>query len=181
MKPSQYRQIPLSEDEKDLLLTIYQTRVRLFFTVYIILTAFALAYGFYYVDSRNSKTGKVYEYWEKNDDARFVSRTGMWMINFSFIELMLSVPGIFIVYKSILPFRKDIKSGMKDVVPYTIREKRYFALVDKYYFMLHDPHYPSHETDRDTFGAYEAEEVIDMYRARYSRYVFEVNDKFRLL
>lgn len=50
MEPGPYEQVPLTDDDKNLLLTIYNNRMRLLFSAYVILIAIAFFCSFKGID-----------------------------------------------------------------------------------------------------------------------------------
>ena len=110
-----------------------------------------------------------------------VSGNQMILINIVLLESMLIIPGIFIFFRRIYPYRKDLKLGMKEKIPYTIIRKEYFPFTNQCYVAFDDPDYMHHEIDADTYNKVEEGDVMYIYRAIKSKYTFEENGRFSLM
>ncbi|MCW3123459.1 MAG: hypothetical protein JWQ38_2951 [Flavipsychrobacter sp.] len=149
--------------------------------VYILLIVMALYYSTRGIDTRSKYTGEVIGKWEENEDSKYVSRTGMWVINLVWLEAIVISTGVYFLVKRILPYKKDANSGIKEKVPYEIIRKEYFPLTDQYYFALDDPNYLHHEVDAVFFSSCNEGDSIFVYRAIRSKFVFEANGRFSIL
>lgn len=176
----QYEKVPLTENEKDLLLTVYDTRRRLLFIVYAILISIAFACS-QRIDYRSRYSHKVDRWQDNNDDAKFVSRFGMKLISFCFLESMVIGTGLFFLFKRVLPLKRDADSGVKEKVPYTILKKEYYSVNERYYFAIDDPALLHYEVDRDTYNSLSEGATFYVYRDARSRFVFENSGKYTIL
>ena len=102
MQAATSEQVPLTADEKDFLLTVYDTRWRRYLWVYIFLFVLALVYAMR-IDTRGRYSGEISRWEDNNPDAKYVSRFGMQMINFIFLEGMFMSTGIFFWVKRVRP------------------------------------------------------------------------------
>ena len=128
---------------------------------------------------RRTKDGKTH-HWEENDDAKFVSRTGMYFISLAYLQCIVLGTGTFIYLKRIAPFKRDADAGVKQKVPYEIVRKEYFELVNEYYFALSDPAHLHHRVDEETYRSYNEGDTLYLYRAPSSRHFFDQSGRFSL-
>lgn len=180
MQPGPYEKVPLTDDEKDMLLMVYHKRRKFLFTVYAVLISLAFFYSYRGIDTRSRYSGKVTR-WEEKDDAKYISRFGMWMINLSFLELIVIGTGTVFWFKRVYPLKHDADSGLKEKVPYMIMRKEYFPLTNQFYVALDDPDYLHHEIDEDTYYSCAEGGFIYVYRGAKSKFVFEDNGRFTIL
>jgi len=181
MQPGKYEQVPLSADEKDLLLTVYVQRKRLLLYVYVFLFGLIFFMSGYGIDTRSRYTGRVSRWEENNDDAKYVSRFGMRMINLTFLETIVLSTGIYFWMKRARPLKRDADMGVKEKIPYEIINKEYFAVSGQYFFDTSDPAYLRHEVDEDTYYKLNEGDYFYVYRGVHSKFVFEENGRYTLL
>lgn len=180
MLPGPYETVPLTDDDKDFLLTIYDKRRRLLFVVYVILIAMALCFSFRGLDYRTRYSPKV-NHWEDEEDSKYISRFWMWTINLTFLELPVVGTGLYFLFHRVLPFKKDADSGVKEKVPYRIIRKEYYEATRQYFVGFDDVNYEHHEVDADTFNKCNEGDVMYIYRGAKSKFVFENNGRFTLM
>lgn len=180
MQSNLNQQVPLTNDEKDMLLTVYDQRRRLLFVVYIILFAIALALSRTGIDTRGRYSNTI-NYWEENEDAKYVSRFGMWMINIAFLETIIMSTGIYFWMKRVGPLKKDADMNVKEKVPYEIVKKEYFSITGQYFFDTDDPAYLHHEVDEDTYNKLNEGDCFYIYRGVHSKFVFEDNGRYTIM
>ena len=173
MRPSPYEQVPLTADEKSMLFTIYDSRRRFLLIVYIFLILLGVVVYFkgIWIGYKHIRFKEYYE------DVSIPT----WVAAIGGLEAILIGSGLYFLFTRVLPFRKDIKSGMKEKVPFVVLKKQYFSISDQYYLTLDDPKYEYHVTDADTYYAVNEGDKIYLYRAPWSKYVFEENGKFTIL
>lgn len=179
MKNTPFEKVPLTEDEKDLLMTVYHTRRRFLLTVYAILIAIGFATSFRGLDFRVRGSDKIH-HWEEDEDSKVVSRSGMWMINLSVIEVILIASGIYFYITAVRAYKLDADSGIKDKIPYTIIRKEYFPLTNQFFVGFDDPKYLHHEIDEGTYHQCAEGDIMYIYRAIRTKFVFEENGRFTL-
>jgi hypothetical protein len=174
MYPGPYEQVPLTADDRDMLYTIYDFRRRFLFLVFILIGA---AIIILYLKGINFHIFRI-DYKYLND-----SKSPMldWVLCNFILELVFLVTGLFFVFTRILPFRKDLKSGVKEKIPFEVIKKQYFPLTNQYYLTLNDPRYEYHETDEELYNAISEGDNVYLYRAIYSKYMFEENGRFTIL
>jgi hypothetical protein len=180
MKSISYEQAPLTADEKDMLLTVYDQRRRLIFVVYTIFFALIFALSGR-IDIRARYSNGVVRWEENNEDAKYVSRFWMKMINFAFLETIVMSTGVYFWMKRVRPLKKDADMGVKEGVPYEIVKKEYFAVSGQYFFDIDDPAYLHHEVDEDTYNKLNEGDYFYIFRGVHSKFVFEENGRYTIL
>jgi len=180
MQAAPSEQVPLTAEEKDFLLAVYDTRWRRYFLVYIFLFVLALMYGLR-IDRRSQYTGETIHWEDNNPDAKYLSRFGMQMINLVFLEGMFMSTGIYFWMKRVSPLKKDADLGMKEKVPYIIVEKQYYNVSGQYFFAIDDPKLLRTEVDEDTYNKMKEGDTCYIYRGIYSKFVFEENGRYTLM
>ena len=180
MQDAKYERIILTSDEKEFLLTVYDQRRRFIFAVYVILFAIAFAVSRFGIDIRGRYSNTV-TYWEEGDDARVISRFGMWMINLVFLETIVMSTGVYYWMKRVRPLKKDADTGLKEKIPFGIVKKEYFPVSGQYFFDLDDAVYLHHEVDEDTYATLNEGDTVYIYRGIHSKFVFEENGKYTIL
>jgi hypothetical protein len=157
---------PLSDEERNYLLTIYNTRLSFFLPTFISLLGLTTFCSVRYSVSREKDALEpMYQA----------------MINFCFIGLPVVLIGIRIFNKRIFAYRADAKKGFKEMVPYAILEKEYFPLTGKYYFRIDDPDNMHFEVDADEFSRYNTGDIFHVPRAPRSKFTFEYNGRFEIV
>ena len=151
-----YKTQQLTADDRDLLQTIYTTRLRFLTAAF---AAWMLSTTFYVVLFSHPKGSS---------------------------EILIAVAVVFCLCASgyvikIEPFKKDIKNGVKEIVPYTIIRKEYFEYTGQYFVALDDPKYLHHEVDAATYANCSEGDTMAIYRAPRSKFVFEDNGRFTLM
>ena len=160
---------------------VYRKRRKFLFTVYAVLIFMAFYYSFRGIDTYDRYSGKLVQKWEEQDDAKYISRMGIWLIHFSFLELIVIGTGGVFWFKRVYPLKYDADSGVKEKVPYMIMRKEYFPLTNQFYVALDDPNYLHHEIDEDTYHSCVEVGFIYVYRGTKSKFVFEDNGRFTIL
>jgi hypothetical protein len=179
---------PLTDEERYHLQTIYGTRQRNFWGVVLFLIMMGLygsLLGFGNGGSGRSYHGhrarpeyKAYDY-EIAGVVLTREETGLLIAGLIQVVVIGSCARIF--FRRVLPFKKDLRLGMKEVVSYTIVRKRYFEHTGQCFFSLNDPNYMHHEVDADTYGACAIGDTVHVYRGVYSKYVFHKDGKFSFI
>lgn len=180
MQAATSEQVPLTADEKDFLLTVYDTRWRRYLWVYIFLFVLALVYAMR-IDTRGRYSGEISRWEDNNPDAKYVSRFGMQMINFIFLEGMFMSTGIFFWVKRVRPLKKDADLGMKEKIPFTIVQKQYYNVSGQYFFAIDDPKLLRTEVDEETYNKMNEGDTCYIYRGVYSKFIFEENGRYTLM
>ncbi len=168
-----YQQVPLNDDEKNLLLTIYRARLRMASVFYLVMLGIIMFYSI-------TKVGSNRTNWNEKEDARLVSKVQMMLIGMAFLGIPTTCAGLYYFSKKVIPYRTDARNGLKNKVPYEIKRKEYFPLTDQYYFGLDDPLYLHHEVDAVLFQSCNEGDCIYLYRAPVSGYTFEMNGRFTI-
>ena len=161
--------VPLSPNEKKLLLKLYDERRRSFLAVYVILLALALGYAVR-IGARSLD----------RDEPIHVSKLGMATINFSFLGTILISTGLYFLSTTVLPLKKDADSGVKEKVPFKINKKEYYAVSDQYFFAVDDWVNLHYEVSPDTFNEFNEGDIFYIYRGAKSKFVFEETGKYLL-
>lgn len=181
--------IPLTEEEKFHLQTIYGTRLRNFWGVALFLIMMGL-YGSLAGFGNGGSGGrshrghraraeyKAYDY-EIAGTALTREQTGLLLAGL--IQLVVIGSCVRIFFRRVLPFKKDLHLGEKEVVSYTIVKKRYFEHTGQCFFSLNDPNYMHHEVDGDVFNSMNEGDTVQVYRGVFSKYVFQKDARFSFI
>lgn len=173
--PEELRTIPLNDEEKNLLRIIFNTRVKVLISGFVllnVLSLLALTKGIRINHPRLLETSIYDMPWHKMQAE---------MIIFLIIFLFMNSYCTSIFFRNVYPFYKDFKSGEKEIVPYTITRKLDFPITKQYFIGLDDPKYPNHEVDENFYYNCNEGDTAYLYRAEHSKYVFEKNGRFTLL
>ncbi len=181
MQPGPYEQVPLTEDDRNLLMAVYKVRRRILLMACFFVMFMAFLGSQHGIDNYDRYTGKLVSRWEETYDSRFLNRMGIWMVNIGFLEIPLGSCFLLIWYKKVRPITRDLKAGVKDIIPYQIIRKEYFPLTGRFYVALDDPNYLHHEIDEDTYYNCSEGGFIYVYRAPKSKFVFEESGRFIIL
>jgi len=173
MKTGNFEHVPLTDEEKDVLYNIYKTRQRFLYLAYCGISGFALVCCLRSI----AKTNDTYDVKERYTD----SGMPIWVFSVSVIALIVISSALFFLFKKVMPFLKDFRSGVKEKVPYSIVRKEYFPLTNQYYVALDDPDYMHHEIDEETYYKVCEGDNMYIYRAINSKYIFELNGRFTIL
>ncbi len=177
MQAGPYEREPITEDDREMLLSIYETRRRFLFCVYIILFAIGVACSRRGVNTVGARSSRMHQLTQEEEHDNFL----IWMFDLVFIETILMSTGVVLLFKRVLPYRKDLRQGMKEKVPYIITNKKYFPITDQYYIGLDDPKYMNREVDADTYAQCSEGGEFYIYRAVNSKYIFEESGRFTIL
>ena len=167
--------VPLKEEEREHLLVIYYTRLRFFTIVFSLLIAFGLINSFRVLGVRPDD-GYDFEVFGHE-----LTRTELFLFAVTFCTMIFIIPGIRIFKKRILAFKQDADSGKKEVVNYTITDKKYFDRTQQFYFSFDDPNYMHYEVTADVFMSYQVGDTVPVYRGVRSKYVFEKDGRFSFM
>ena len=174
--------VPLTKEETDHLQVIYTQRFRVFCAGY----SFLVGYGLYNTLGRYStltreqlseRAGESIDY-EVFDYA--ITRFDMFYILLFFFGGLIVISGIITFYKKVYPFKKDIRSGKKEIVGYKIVNKLYFGTTKEYFLSFSDPRYLHHEVDAETYDSFNIGDEVKVHRGMYSKPVFEKDGRFTL-
>lgn len=183
--------VPLNDDERAYLKTIYDTRFRLVVSAFAIMLVFALFKNpqinfsgkkMKHIPERG-RNGRLYKREAYNYEIFGHDLTGIeyYLVTNGGLLLLLNVLGIMTYLKAVNPYRKDLKLGMKEKVGYMIISKSYFPLTNQYYFNFDNPDLMHYEVDADLYNAACEGDTAFLYRAKYSKQVFEKNGRFTLM
>ena len=167
--------VPLNDDEREHLLIIYRTRLRYFSIVFSILIAYGI-FNSFRVLGRDMSDKVDYEMFGHQ-----ITRTELYLGSVAFCTMIFIVPGIRIYKRRILSFKRDALSGVKEVVSYTIIDKKYFGNTDQFFFSFNDPNYMHYEVTHDIYSSYRVGDVVPVYRGVRSKYVFEKDGRFTFM
>jgi hypothetical protein len=153
--------VPMNEEDKFLIQTIYGTRLRYYVWGYVMLVFVVLL------------------------QALMVLGKGAPIIEYVFVVspyiVFLSILAIVIFRLRIYPLWMDMRSGMKEKLTYTVVRKSHFPITNQYYVSFDDPRYMHYEVDADFFYAISEGDTIPVYRGKYSKLVFEKNGRFSIV
>jgi hypothetical protein len=167
MEPGPYEKVPLLPEEKQLLLRIYDSRLRMFLGAYSGLTAIA----FFLV------VGPGYRALRTLD---LLPLLGIILMVGAVPFAGIMATGIYLLRKRILPFKHDAISGVKEKVPFRVVRKE-FDITGQYYVALDDPDYLHHELDEDTYNSCNVGDLVYLYRGARSNYIFEPDSRYTLM
>ena len=115
------------------------------------------------------------------DDSKYPSTLGVRMLSLIFLGFVLLISYISFYIKSVLAYKRDAGSGVKERIAYTIVRKEYFPDTDQYFVSFDDPNYMHRETNRETWYNCDEGGYFFVYRAKRSKYVFEDNGRFNII
>lgn len=172
--------VPLSEDEVQHLKDVYTIRLRVFCAGYAFLVSTALLQplrGF-----GELSDGELHGRLKKGIDyemfGRSLTRLDFFYLIVTLFGGLILCSGIYIYLKKLRPFIKDIKSGLKEAVPFTITDKRHFPLTREYFLSFDDPRFLHYEVDEPTYYSLSVGSVVYIYRGIHSKHVFEKDGRF---
>lgn len=171
--PSGITTTPLKDAELLHLKNIYNIRRRNVFTMFSVLMLMALVASFMIA-------GRYSRFNEKKDGEGVVDRNDMRIINFLWLETPLLVVAISVYRKRVLRYKKDLKNGVKELVPYTIISKRHFQHTGQYFFSFDDPEYMHYEVDAMVYSQHSEGDTLYVSRAPHSKYVFDEKGRFSI-
>jgi hypothetical protein len=128
---------PLSPSEKELLLHIYYTRLRIFLLGYIPAISYA-SFSCFRLGYRDKFTGNFHN-WTAEMGDYLVTRNQMIVINMLFLVGPLLFLGYRVYRKHIASLKKDALNGVKQAIPYCIVRKSYFVHTHQYFISFDDP------------------------------------------
>ncbi len=153
--------VPLSDEEKYFLQTVYGTRLRYLIGVYGIMVFWAALTALRYSDFSKGFSSSV-------------------IVGILFV-MFVAATGVVVYFKRIYSYRRDLKLGQKEVVSYTIIRKTYFPMTDEYFFSFDNPDYMHYKVDADLYISMNEGDMINIYRGKYSRQVFEKDARFTFM
>jgi hypothetical protein len=165
----------LTQEEKDHLLHIFNTRRNYFVIAFIalfILPFFRTPLFGMVVDSEHVYKVKDYD--------GLTNRQEMYIV-FLALELPIVATGCIVYFRSIRPFSLDVRQGVKEVVPYQVINKQYFGYTGQYFISFSDPTYMHHEVDHEFYNRCQIGDTAFIFRAPRSGYVFTANGRFTML
>ncbi|WP_276132957.1 hypothetical protein [Polluticoccus soli] len=178
--------VPLTEEERYHLQTIYGTRMRNFGGVALFLMMMGLygsimGFGKSSSSHRSHRTGSEYKAYDYEIAGVVLTKeqTGFLIAGLMQVVILGSCARIF--FRRVLPFKKDLRLGEKEVVSYTIVKKRYFEHTGQCFFSLNDPNYLHHEVDTDVYNSMNEGDTVNVYRGVYSKYVFQKDARFSFI
>ena len=183
MQPGPYELVKQQPDETALLQTIYNKRFTFIISVYIALIVMAgrLVSPGLFTNVVGQQDPVEYQRIHTTDKDLGISPFQMVLLATLYIEGPIVITFFVFFFTKVYTFRKDIKSGLKEKVPYVIQRKEYFPLTSQYFVALDDADYMHHEIDVDTYNQVSEGDYIYLYRTIYSKYVFENNGRFTIL
>lgn len=176
MKNQTLPTVPLTEDEKHHLQTVYGTRLRNLLSAYLVLVALGL-----YTSLRAFGPKVKYRQYDREIAGIVLTQEQSAMLVAAFIPAIIILTGVVFFFKRVYPYRRDLRLGVKEIVSYTIANKRYFEHTGQCFFSLNDPNYMHHEVDADTFHSMNEGDVVQVYRGVYSKHVFHRDGKFSFM
>lgn len=167
VKKQIYPTEPLDGKERDYLMLIYHTRLRFFVPAFLVLTLAAVLCSVYIATVTREK-----------DALPLLPQA---CFNFLFIGLPIMFFALRIYYRRIHVYKLDVEGGVKEMIPFIIREKESFPLTGQYYFKIDDPANMHYEVDAEMFGSYNTGDTLYISRAPRSKQTFEYGGRFSLI
>jgi len=180
MEPGPYEHVPLTNEDKDQLLTIYVMRRKFLFVVYSILIVVGLVFSPEFANPDLEYSHNL-RYLLHNPDARDAAPFWVVVLNLVTLQFVFIGTGLYFWFKNVYSFKKDADSGIKEKVPHRIVKKEYFPMTNQCFVGFDDPDYLHHEIDADTFDKCNEGDMMYLYRAIKSKYVFEKDGRFSIL
>ena len=180
MTDAAYKTETLTTEERALLLKIFYRRRRTLFSAYAYIIILALLFSTKGIDRRNRYTNRATK-WEDNEDAKYVPRNLMVLINFFLLEIPVVSTGVYFWIKRVRPYKRDAACGMKVLHPYFVKDKKYFPLTNQYFLVLDDASYMHHEVDIEVYNRIHAESSIYLPQGIYSKHIFQKDGRYLLL
>lgn len=171
---TKFEQAKLTDDEKDMLLTIFNKRRRFLMAAYSGMIAVAFAVSFLSINARNLGA----EWAEKHSPGVEGIK---WMGNLIFLEFVVVGSGVYFYVKRVLPFKRDAESGIKEIVPHEIMQREYFPLSGQYFFRFDEPGHLHHEVDEETYFNYVEGQTFNVFRGIKSGFVLNGDGKYAIL
>ena len=174
-----YTLIPLTNDERDLLLLIFKTRRRLLVRVIPMLYFLALVGIAFMLMRSPSLLGRGVIDRDISDMGSAAYTKLLIMILPMYV--LITIIAVWLYRKNIRPFRLDSEAGEKEEIQYLITSKLRVDISDQYYLTIDNPDCLNYEVDADTYYASEIGAYFTMYRAPRSRYFFNKDDSFSIM
>lgn len=179
MQQTPYKLIPLTDGDKEWLMTMYLSRVRNLYTTFalynvvFIVIAFSVM-GFVFEAAVNDVFMDGQETWLVS--GRFADG---WPIKIGIAFVLASIFCALSYYRGALPYKLDAQSDMKQLAPFTITKKIYNAYDQQcLVWLLGQP--KSFVIDVDAFNKHQDGDTIYMEQAIRSGYVFSLNDNYNI-
>ena len=159
----------LTYEEKEHLILIYQTRMRNFLPIYIIIQLFTICFSLFPIFA----FGGI-----KNATIEQVELSGVLFCIFAAPVMLI---GILYYYLRVYKYWSDARKGLKERISRTIIRKSHFPHTDEYFLSFDDPNYMHHEVDAYFYHNCAEGTEVYLYRAPRSKYIFNKNGVFSLL
>lgn len=172
------RLVPLDADDRLFLSIVFRKRRNVLLSAYALLIPMVV---FFSLPRSGPKRTYTASSWKKVDDGKVVPYWGMWAINLGVLGAATVIPGILILRKRVLSVRKDLRSGFKEEVDYTIQRKQHFPLTGQYFVWIDDPDNLDHEVSEENYYNLQEGDTLCVYRGKHSKLVFERNGRFDII
>jgi len=167
--------IALTEEDKAQLKHIYRKRLFYFLFIFGILMVAALLKGSAPLREKRDIHGHF-----RWDEAH-LTQNEMTLLSLLFIVLPVLIFSGILYIKRIDSFRKDIRNGVKEAICYTIIRKTCMEETGQYFLSFDDADYMHHEVDWETYCKAEIGGTIEIYRAPFSKYSFNMNNEYTVI
>jgi len=151
---------PLSEDDAFVLNVIYQSRLRTFLVVFTMMAGLVLFRASPYILGNE----------EIQHAAAFAS-----------FALIIILPALYIFFKGIWAYRRDIRAGFKYVIYQEVIGKQHFPHTGQYFLSLTDVNYMHHEVEQATFESIQIGDRYPVFFAAHSRYPFTLRSRITMM
>ena len=165
----------LTDEEKHHLLTIYNTRLKIFVAAF----GFMIAEGTYAaLNGYNPNPAHPYDY--EIFGYKLIGLE-LFLVCLLFIHGIIFYFGFRIFFKKVYCFKKDADYGQKEVIYKIITDKKYFPATDQFFISFDDPNYMHHEVDADFYHTVAEGSTVSLFRGLNSKYVFQKDGRFTLM
>lgn len=177
MSQQKSRLVPLDNDDRLFLSTVFRKRRNVLLSAYALLIPMVV----FFSQPRTARRTYTSSSWKTIDDAKVMPYWGMWTLNLTVLGSATLIPGLLILRKRVLTVRRDLRSGFKEEVDYTVQRKQYFPLTGQYFVWIDDPDNLDHEVSEEMYCNLQEGDTLCVYRGKHSKLVFERNGRFDII
>ena len=157
----------LTLEENKLLRTIFSKRLRMFLTVLGVMTLWMFYANFSILID--------------NEDVMELTKAELIFVRLGFLFFLIYGGFAVLFFKRIFPLYRDYKHNRKQVIRYTITMKRYFEYNNQYYIGIDHPDYLFHQVEKDEWLRIEVGHYYALFRAPYSKYMFNAQGRYSII
>ena len=175
MNIAAYKQIPMTREDKEWMMTIYDLRYKNFLfpgtihcTIYALVLFVVLSVAFAIFGFMGSG----------GNGSSFVGSA----LHFAWhhkviLSVCLSALLCWLAYNTlVLPYKKDAEEGIKLIVPFTVDRKEYYPVTGQFFIKFEGNNQKHFEVDADTYNSCEEGGIMNREMAPNSKHIFMEND-----